>query len=151
MTKKNIKQFFLKMFFLFSMILPVIFMPINAVKVLAQSDTPQASGWWGAVQDGGLEQVGEAYGGDTPQDIRIIITNIIRVVLGFLGIIALILILYAGFKWLTSAGNEDQIADAKKILMAGVVGLIIILSSFALATFVLNRIIEATTGIPVPN
>ena len=47
-------------------------------------------------------------------DIRIIIAKIIRVVLGLLGTIVLGLMVYAGAIWMTSAGNEDKITQAKK-------------------------------------
>src|SRR3989338_7576776 len=42
-------------------------------------------------------------------DPRVIVAQIIREVLGFLGILAVIIILYAGFKWMTSGGSEDKI------------------------------------------
>lgn len=110
----------------------------------------QAAGtWWDKAQNGGLNQVGQAYGGGTPSNPTFIVINAIRIVLGFLGIIAVILILYAGFKWMTSRGNEEQVSDAKKILIAGVIGLVIILSAYIIANFVINQIYSATTGQPV--
>ncbi len=78
------------------------------------------------------------------KDPRSIAATIIRVALGFLGIIAVILILFAGFKWMMAGGNEDQVADAKKMLVAGIIGLLIIVSAFALANFVLRSLINAT-------
>ena len=79
-------------------------------------------------------------------DIRIIIARIIRIALGFLGIIAVGLVMYAGFLWMTSGGNEEKIEQAKKILQNAVIGLIIILISFAIVSFILNLLIGATTG-----
>lgn len=73
-------------------------------------------------------------------DPRNIATSIIKIALGFLGILAVIIILIGGFKWMTAAGNEDGVADAKKILVAGVIGLVIILASWGIATFVLNSL-----------
>ena len=78
------------------------------------------------------------------RDPRNIAAQVINIALGFLGIIAVGLILYGGFKWMTAAGNEDSVADAKKIIIAGVIGLIIILSAFAIANFVLTQLIKAT-------
>ncbi|MDP2709311.1 MAG: Ig-like domain-containing protein [bacterium] len=80
------------------------------------------------------------------QDVRVIIANIIRIVLGFLGIIAVSLIIYAGWLWMTSEGNEEKVTQAKKILINAVIGLIIILSSFAIASFVLTKLGGATGG-----
>lgn len=79
-------------------------------------------------------------------DPRIIATKIIRVALGFLGIIAVGLIIYAGFVWMMSGGNEERIERAKNILKNAVIGLIIVLSAFAIASFVLNKLIEASGG-----
>jgi hypothetical protein len=78
-------------------------------------------------------------------DPRRIAASIINIILGFLGILSLALILFAGFKWMTAAGNEDQVGAAKKTLISGVIGLIIILSSYALAAFILDAIFDVTT------
>ncbi len=84
-------------------------------------------------------------------DIRIIIGNIIYVALGLLGIVLLVIIIYAGFLWMTSGGNEEQIAKAKKYLTNGVIGLIIILCSYAITYFVITRLMgvrDIATGGP---
>ncbi len=78
------------------------------------------------------------------QDIQTGIMAIINVLLGFLGIVAIIIILYGGFTWLTSAGAEDKISQAKKIISSGIIGLIIIFISYAIATFVIESLITAT-------
>lgn len=80
------------------------------------------------------------------QDIRVTIAKIIRIILGFLGIIAIGLTMYAGFLWMTSGGNEEKIAQAKLILRNGLIGLVIILSSFAIVTFILGKLMDATGG-----
>ncbi|MBU0722024.1 Ig-like domain-containing protein [Patescibacteria group bacterium] len=78
------------------------------------------------------------------QDIRIIIAKIIRVIIGFLGIIAVGLIIYAGWLWMSSEGDEEKIGQAKRLLQNAIIGLIIILSAFAIASFILSRLLEAT-------
>lgn len=70
--------------------------------------------------------------------------QIINVLLGFLGVIAVVLILIGGFKWMTAAGNEEKVGEAKKLLGAGVVGLVIILAAFAIAAFVITQLSNAT-------
>jgi hypothetical protein len=72
-------------------------------------------------------------------DPRAVAVKIIQLALGFLGILAVIIILIGGFKWMTAAGNEEQIEDAKKVLIAGVIGLVIILASWAIANFVISQ------------
>ena len=95
--------------------------------------------------DYGLEATANAAGlpvGDlNPIDIAATIVNL---VLGFLGVLLVILIVYAGFMWMTAAGNEDKISEAKKLMGAGVVGLVIILAAYAIAAFVINQLVEAT-------
>lgn len=94
--------------------------------------------------DLGLKEISNS--GLPTTDIRTIVVNIIKVALGLLGIVALGLILYAGFEWMTAAGNEEQIGTAKKIMINAVIGLAIILSAYAIVNFVMNKLIEATTG-----
>ncbi len=74
----------------------------------------------------------------------VIIVNIIRVLLGFLGIIAVILILYAGFIMMTSEGSEEKVNKAKDVLKSAFIGLLIILSAFGIATFIINALASAT-------
>jgi len=95
--------------------------------------------------------LGMEYGaqiGLSDQDPRITIARVIQVALGFLGIIAVGLIMYAGWMWMVSEGNEEKITKAKNILKNAIIGLIIILSSFAIASFILNRLMGATGGGP---
>ncbi|HAU65789.1 MAG: hypothetical protein UT30_C0010G0009 [Candidatus Uhrbacteria bacterium GW2011_GWF2_39_13] len=74
------------------------------------------------------------------------IGSIIRVALGFLGVIAVVIILLGGFKWMTAAGNDDKVKDAKKLIFSGIVGLVIVLSAYAIASFVINSLVTATAG-----
>jgi len=76
----------------------------------------------------------------------IVVTRIIQFFLGFLGFIALILIIYAGYLWMTSAGDADKIKKAKDILKNAVIGLVIILSSVGIVTFILNLLISNNGG-----
>ncbi|MBU4455324.1 pilin [Patescibacteria group bacterium] len=96
---------------------------------------------------GGTKGDVEAEIGLGTEDPRIIAGAVINVMLGFLGIIAVVLILFAGFKWMTAAGSEDKVAEAKKLLAAGVIGLIIILAAWGLATYVIDILLEATANV----
>lgn len=121
---------------------------VSAQSDLADSGDTGGANWWSKAQQGGLEQVGQAYGTSQPKDARMIVVDIIKIVLGFLGLISVVLILYAGFKWMTSGGNEETVSGAKKMLIAGVIGLVIILSAYIIANFVISQIYGATTGAP---
>ncbi len=94
--------------------------------------------------DPGLTEVEQELG--PAVDIRIIIARIIRIALGILGALALIIVLYGGFVWMTAGGNEEKISQAKRILINGGIGLAIILSAFAIASFILSSLQQATGG-----
>jgi len=79
-------------------------------------------------------------------DVRDTAVDIVKYLMTFLGIIATVVILLGGFKWMTAGGNEDKVAEAKKLLVAGMVGLIIILAAFAIVTFVVQITNNAISG-----
>lgn len=79
-------------------------------------------------------------------DLRVTVARVINVSLGLLGTIAVVLIIYAGFKWMTAGGEEEGIETAKKIIFAAVIGLIIIASAYAISQFVITQTYEATQG-----
>lgn len=101
--------------------------------VLAQIDT------------GGLQEVGAATQ-LTGTDPRVIAVRIINIALGLLGIITLTIVVYAGFLYMTAGGDAEKVETAKKWLRNGLIGLIIILSSWALTSYILRSLLTATGG-----
>lgn len=89
--------------------------------------------------------VGGAIGLGTT-DVRVTIARIIRTAMGLLGIIAVMIVLYGGFKWMTAGGAEEAVGDAKKIITSGIIGLIIILTAYAIASFVISSLVTATAA-----
>ncbi|GEM_PF-680212 len=77
-------------------------------------------------------------------DLKQTIINIIKWALGLLGLVAVIYIMYGGFVWMTAAGNIDKVRKAKRIIIQGVIGLIIILLAWAIVSFVIQTAINAT-------
>ena len=69
-------------------------------------------------------------------DPRDAVVTLISLLMTFLGIIAVIIMLYGGFVWMTAAGSEEKVSKAKKIIASGIIGLIVILSSFLIINFV---------------
>jgi branched-subunit amino acid transport protein AzlD len=90
-----------------------------------------------------IETVGNTIGLGTA-DLKETVINIIQWVLGLLGLIAVIMILWGGFMWMTAGGNEDKVATAKKIITAAVIGLIVILLAWAIVTFVVGTASNVT-------
>jgi len=79
-------------------------------------------------------------------DLVTAVSNIINIILSVLGIIAVIIVLMGGFKWMTSQGNEEKVGEAKKLLSAGLIGLVIVLAAYAISRFVITNLITATAG-----
>lgn len=99
------------------------------------------------IKDGGLSDIGKVvYGDENPKNVMLIIADIIKLLLSFLGIIFLSLIIYGGFLWMTAGGTPDKIVKAKAIIINGVIGMAIILSSYAITSFVLDSIIKVTAN-----
>lgn len=123
--KKNIIVGFILLF----VMAPLLAMPAAAAPELGTN----------YVTSLGLEDGGE-------RDVREVAVDIVKYLMTFLGIIAVVVILLGGFKWMTAGGNEDKVGEAKSLIIAGVIGLIIILASFAIVTFVIDITGSALNG-----
>jgi cytochrome bd-type quinol oxidase subunit 2 len=55
-----------------------------------------------------------------------IIGQVINIFLSLLGVIFMILVIIAGYKWMTAAGNEEQVTQAKSYLKYAIIGLFVI-------------------------
>jgi len=77
----------------------------------------------------------------------------IQIALSLLGVIFLVLTVYAGFLWMTAGGNEEQITKAKTMIRNSIIGLAIVISAYAITYFVVGWIGEGfyNTGLTVPN
>lgn len=80
-------------------------------------------------------------------DLQNTIISIVQWVLGFLGLIAVSIILYAGFIFVTAGGgSEERIEKAKKMMTGAIIGLVIILLAWAIVLFALN-VLQNTSGV----
>ncbi len=82
-----------------------------------------------------IEDVGSQVGLGTA-DLKGTVLNVISWVLGILALVAVVMIIYGGFTWMTAAGSEEKIESAKKIIGSAVVGLIVVLLAWAIVIFV---------------
>ncbi len=76
----------------------------------------------------------------TLDDIVMIAVRASRWILGIVGSLALLMFVYGGFMFLISSGSSDKISKAKAIIVAAIVGLIIVFSSYLIIQFVLKTI-----------
>lgn len=114
--------------------LPVLLLPMAAHAQLDAADTY-------------LTDIGEGIGNDaTTNDLPTLIGNFIAVLLSVLGIVFVVLIVYSGFNYLTAMGDDDKVKTAKKNLTNAVIGLVIIIAAYAIASFVIDALQTAATG-----
>lgn len=104
-------------------------------------------------QDYGLNETVQeidAFKDQNPQtDINFIQTKtgqIIGTALSFVGILFLILVIYAGIMWMTAQGNEQKVTKAKDLLINSIVGLIIVFAAYAITAFVGEFVTENILG-----
>lgn len=124
--------------FVFLALAVFLFLPLIKVnaQIVVEQPAPQKDMF-------GLQPVGQTIGLGN-DDIRLIVARIIRAALGLLGVVAIGLVIYAGFIIMTSEGNEEKMAQGKNILKNAVIGLVIILSAFSIASFIINSLASAT-------
>ena len=77
-------------------------------------------------------------------DLKETVINILQLVLGLLTLIAVVMIIWGGFTWLTAGGNEEKVEKAKQIITAAVIGLIVILLAWAIVIFVARTTANVT-------
>lgn len=73
-----------------------------------------------------------------------LIGTVIKAVLGIVGSLALVMFIYGGFMWMTSAGNAEQVQKGKNVLIWAALGLAVIFSAYALVKFVIEGITAKT-------
>lgn len=127
-------------------ILPIVFCQFFAftpIVYIARADGPTDINRQEGFGNGG--EIPTAFGAtDKPVDPRTIISNIIKVFLGLLAITFIILLIYAGFTWMTSNGEEEKVNKAKDTIARAAIGLIIILAAYGITIFVTKALIDAT-------
>jgi len=99
----------------------------------------------GAGWQTGLDETANQAGyqpGEQGRNILASLQTVVHNLLGLMGVIFVLLTIYAGFLWMTAHGREDQVQKAKSILMDAVIGLIITLSAYTISDFVLKTAIE---------
>lgn len=130
MIKKNKNKKIITLFSFYLILGSILFLMVtlNTQSVFAISITDS------------LENAANTAGLKGETDIQKIVSRIIDVVLGLLGLIFLILILVGGFQWMTSAGEPEKIKKARGLLTNAVIGLLIISAFYAITQFVFSLI-----------
>ena len=75
-----------------------------------------------------------------------VIAGLLKTLVGMAGIVFLILIMHAGFLWMTAQGNSEQLDKAKGSLISSTIGLIIVVGAYAITSFVVSNLVRIFTG-----
>ena len=70
-------------------------------------------------------------------ELDVVLTNIIVGILGFIGILGILYLVYGGIRYVTSAGNDSDMEEAKKIIMYAILGLFLTASAYAIVKTVI--------------
>ncbi len=126
-------------------LLSLIFLSLLSFMVITIAPSVRADSTLVANQEG-FQELNDVFGG-APADIRLTLAKIITIVLGFLGIIFISLTVFAGFQYMTSAGNEEKTKKAVDLLKNAIIGLIIILAAWTItryAVIILSKTVNGT-------
>lgn len=116
-------------------ILSLLAVVVLSVSVFGIAASPQPA--YASAKD----QVCSGVGGcdESPTQITSTVRNIVNLLSAIIGVVSVVVIVIAGFKYVTSAGDSSKIASAKNTLIYAIVGLIIVAMSQAIVRFVLQR------------
>lgn len=137
---KKIKQYILRL-----SIAGLLFAPVLAPAVPVGAGGPAGGG--PALQDnlcGGAEhlqlgETGECESEDPQENVNNLITSVINIFSAVVGVVAVIMILYGGFKYITAGGDSSKITSAQHTIIYAIVGLVIVALAQIVVRFVLFR------------
>ena len=87
-----------------------------------------------------LNETAKQSGQTSTRDLPEVVGSIIQWVLGIVGIILLVMFVYGGVLYATSAGNEDKVETAKKVMMYAIIGIVIIALAFVLTRYIIQAL-----------
>jgi hypothetical protein len=118
--------------------LAVIVGAIIAVPLIAFAST---------TSDTGLLVTGkQAELGATPGDPSIMIGKAIEIALGAIGVIFLILMIYAGFTWMIARGDEAKVEKAKETIINCIIGVVIVVAAYAITSYIIDKVGSTTAN-----
>lgn len=79
-------------------------------------------------------------------DLQGTANTVVKTIFYLIGTIFLVLVIYGGIVWMKSAGRDEEVARAKRIVVTSVIGVVVVLLSYAITTFVMGRLSGNVTG-----
>lgn len=136
------KKYFLKLSISFLTIFLFLFLPLTTIK--ADSKTTILEGLNKTANNAGIETSSDVTANTLANSIGVIINYLF----GLLGVVFLTVVLVGGYVWLTAGGNEENIGKAKKWVINGINGMIVIFLAYALVYVILFALNQAVTNPP---
>ena len=133
---------FFKKIFIFIFFLSSILVNFNQVLPAEAISLSGQKGFEG--NTGG--KIGSQFGGEKSNSLKIIIAGVVKVVLSCMGLVFVIMIIWAGWTWMTAGGNEEKVKTAMAQIRNGIIGLIIIMGAWAITVFVTTNINAAVNA-----
>ncbi len=87
----------------------------------------------------GVTKTSDAAGGLTMQQV---ITTVIGTMLFVVGLLAVVMLIYGGIRYVTSHGDKAQVTAAKETIMYAVVGLVVAIAAFAVVQWITNDVFK---------
>ncbi len=133
----KIKINILKQIFFLFILLSILILPYF---VFAQEETNNSN------PINRLETVGSGDSGPYVEanqwTLSMIVGQAVNIFLGFLGVIFIILIIIAGYKWMMAQGNQEEVNKAKDSLKSSIIGLIIVVGAYAIWEFISSQLLN---------
>lgn len=111
----------------------------------AFSAPPASAQAFGTSLRGGLEAA-------APQELKgvsdpaVIIGNVVSALIGVLGAVLFIYLLWGGYKYMTAGGEPNKVKEGTDTIRNAIIGIVIVSLSYAIASYVLERLAGATTS-----
>jgi len=70
---------------------------------------------------------------------EVVVHNVLNIMYFLLGVIAVIVIIVAGITYSTSSGNQASITKAKNMILYAVIGIVVVISAYAITNFIIDR------------
>lgn len=117
-----------------------IFSLSMASELLLTESAMAKNEWTNEACNGADEQQKAALGCDKNDQAPKVVTNILNTVISIVGILAVLILVIAGQRYIVSNGDPGKLQQAKNMVLYGLIGLVVALLSFAIVNFILNGV-----------
>lgn len=111
---------------------------LAVVPVMATTGAANATAGTFAAAKDQIESGYQAAGGSSSDDLDSVLGNVINIMLFIVGFLAVVMIVFGGIRYVTSAGDQNRVTAAKNTIMYSIIGLVIAVLAYAIINWVLD-------------